>query len=495
MRVNKCLPKNRMFKKITESFLIFLFSLQTFAEVKELTILHTNDLHAHLFPRIAPWISESRKIGGFANLATLVKQQKASNPNNILIDAGDYFSGPYISTLTKGEAVIKSMNFLGIDAACIGNHEFDHVWDNPYLILERAGLKIGIIGLHGKFAFYDTINFKMTEGIEARDEEEYLRQYIKELEPITDIIILAVHQGMPGRQSTIGLTDVERNLYKDILLAQNVPGVDIIVTGHAHQGTEKALVSNGTIIVSTNATATELGKLQVMFDTEQKKIVSHSNELITIYDDELEDDADMLREITFWQKEVDQVAKVPIVSSTKKLVRAYGKESNMGNLFADAIEAFDPRIDIAVVNSGALRQDIKPGTVTKGDLISAFPFPNTVVMTKLKGSQVVKIFNHAAGMTNGILQVSKNAKYSFSPRNKAHEIWIKGKPLKNDDEYWVAAPNFVTQGGDGYWEFQNSIEYIDTGVLIVDAAEYFLQDMEVYEPKYEGRVLVINSEI
>ena len=102
----------------------------------------------------------------------------------------------------------------------------------------------------------------------------------------------------------------------------------------------------------------------------------------------------------------------------------------MGNLFADAIEAFDPRIDLAVVNSGALRQDIKPGTITKGDLISAFPFPNTVVMTKLKGSQVVKIFNHAAGMTNGILQVSKNAKYSFSPRNKAHEIWIKGKPLK-----------------------------------------------------------------
>ena len=257
-----------MLKKIIESLLIFLFSLQTFAEVKELTILHTNDLHAHLFPRIAPWISESRKIGGFANLATLVKQEKASNPNNILIDAGDYFSGPYISTLTKGEAVIKSMNFLGIDAACIGNHEFDHgwdnmleqikkanfpilngnlffegtndlVWDNPYLILERAGLKIGIIGLHGKFAFYDTINFKMTEGIEARDEEEYLRQYIKELEPITDIIILAVHQGMPGRQSTIGLTDVERNLYKDILLAQNVPGVDIIVTGHAHQGTER----------------------------------------------------------------------------------------------------------------------------------------------------------------------------------------------------------------------------------------------------------------
>ena len=318
-----------MLKKPLISTFIFFLSFQSLTEVKELTILHTNDLHAHLFPRIAPWISESRKIGGFANLATLVKQEKQFNPSAILIDAGDYFSGPYVSTLTEGEAVIKSMNYLGIDAACIGNHEFDHgwdnmleqikeakfpilngnifyegtdklVWDNPYIILEREGLRIGIIGLHGKFAFYDTTNVKMTEGIEARDEEKYLKQYIEELEHITDLIILSVHQGMPARQSTIGLTDVERNLYKDILLAQNVPGVDVIVTGHAHQGTDKALISNGTIIVSTNATSTELGKLQIKYDTDKKRIVSHSNQLITIYDDEVEDDTDMLREITYW---------------------------------------------------------------------------------------------------------------------------------------------------------------------------------------------------
>ena len=131
-----------MFKKITESFLIFLFSLQTFAEVNELTILHTNDLHAHSVHRRAHWISESRKSGCFANLATLVKQQKASNPTNILIDAGEYFSGPYISTLTKGEAVIKSMNFLGIDAACIGNHEFDHGWDNMLEQIKKANFPI-----------------------------------------------------------------------------------------------------------------------------------------------------------------------------------------------------------------------------------------------------------------------------------------------------------------------------------------------------------------
>ena len=94
-------------------------------------------------------------------------------------------------------------------------------------------------------------------------------------------------------------------------------------------------------------------------------------------------------------------------------------------------------------------------------------------------------------MTNGILQVSKNAKYSFTPREKVNDIWIKGKLIDDNSEYWVAAPNFVTQGGDGYWEFQNSIEYQDSGILIVDVAENYLKNKDVYEPEYGERVQII----
>ena len=94
-------------------------------------------------------------------------------------------------------------------------------------------------------------------------------------------------------------------------------------------------------------------------------------------------------------------------------------------------------------------------------------------------------------MTNGILQVSQNGKYSFSPKNKVVEIWIKGELINDNQDYWVAAPNFVTQGGDGYSEFQNSIEYIDSGVLIIDQVENYLKERKLYEPKYEGRVQVI----
>ena len=95
-----------MLKKILAFTFIFFVSFISYAEIKEITILHTNDLHSHLLPHIETWISDSREVGGFANLATLIKQEKADNPNTVYIDSGDYFSGPYVSTLTKGKAVI-----------------------------------------------------------------------------------------------------------------------------------------------------------------------------------------------------------------------------------------------------------------------------------------------------------------------------------------------------------------------------------------------------
>jgi 5'-nucleotidase/UDP-sugar diphosphatase len=490
-------------------------------DIKELTILYTNDLHSHLVPHIEGWMSKDRPVGGFANIATLVKEEKAKNPETIYIDAGDYFSGPYVSTLTEGAAVIETMNFLGLDAACIGNHEFDHgwqntfnqlkkatfpilngnifvedtgklFWDNPYIIIEKQGLKIGIIGLHGKFAFHDTINKEMVVGLDIRDEEYYLKKYIAEIKDQTDLIILSIHQGMPGRQSTIGLSDVERALFKDIDLASKVSDLDIIVTGHAHKGTEEALQSNGTLIVSTNAYTTQLGKLVVTYDTSKKKIINHTNELIPIFDDEIEDDPAMLREIEKWNTRVGEIAGEIVATSSETMTRAYGQESNMGNMFADALKAMNDTIDIAVINSGALRQDIPKGQVSIGHLISAFPFPNRGIITTLTGKEVREIFEHAAGQTNGVLQVSQGFQYSITKDNKLGFMRLNGKDIQDEGIYRVAAPNFVTMGGDGYLSFLKSSETIDSGILMFDVAKNFIQKQQNYEPFYEGRIVLEN---
>ena len=233
--------------------LVLISVLPGLAKDKKLTVLYTNDLHAHFEPHIVPWVSKTRKVGGFVNIATLVKREKKANKHTVYFDAGDSFSGPYHSFLTKGEAVIDAMNYLGLDASAVGNHEFDHGWDNaleqfkkakfpllngnifrkgtdklhwnnPYIIKKVNGIRLGIIGLHGRFAFYDTTADEMIKGIEARDEEKYLRKYIKELKPKTDLIILLIHQGIPGTQSSTGEKDVVRNHQKDIVALHNFKG-------------------------------------------------------------------------------------------------------------------------------------------------------------------------------------------------------------------------------------------------------------------------------
>lgn len=491
------------------------------AQDKKLTILYSNDLHAHLEPHIVPWVDKTRPVGGFANIATLVKNEKAANPNTVYFDAGDFFTGPYISSLTKGEAIVDAMNYLGLDAACVGNHEFDHgwqnaplqfakakfpilngnifikntntlVWNNPYIIKKVNGIRLGIIGMHGKFAFYDTTSDEMIKGVEARDEEIYLKKYIKQLKGKTDLIVLLIHEGIPGRQSTTGSKDVARNLKRDIELAQNVPGIDLIVTGHAHQGTPEPLVSNGTIIVSTDAYTIELGKLEIVYNKKKDKITSYKNSLNYLFDDEVEDDAEMTKVINKWKDKLKTITEEKVTNTAEALTRSYGEESLMGNMVADAILNAYPDYDFAVTNSGGLRQDIDAGDVTVGELISAFPFPNTIVQLEMKGSDLRTIFEHGAGLTNGILQASKGVEMTYDEGkpigSRMVKCNIKGVPLDDNKTYKILTSNFLADGGDGFQSFKKNRLYKNTGVEMLQAMISYLKKFENYVPKIEGRV-------
>ncbi len=489
---------------------------------KKITILYTNDLHSHVEPLKVPWISHTRLLGGFANIATLVKKEKASNANTLYLDAGDYFCGPYISSLTKGEAIIDLMNYLNVDATTIGNHEFDYGWENafvqlkkatfpilngniflkgtdslfwnqPYKILTIDGVRIGIIGLHGKFAFYDTTSEEMVMGIEAKDEAFYLRKYIGELHTRTDLIILLAHQGIPGRQSSTGSTDVARNLQADIDLAQKVAGVDIMITGHAHQGTPQPLVSNGTLIVSTDALGIELGKLEISYDTRSDKITAYKNTLDYLYDDEVEDDTTLLRVINEWKQNIKSITDEKVCMASAPLTRSYSEESPLGNIVADAMLQAYPEYDFALTNSGGLRQDVDAGIVTVGNLISAFPFPNTIVQLELLGGEIRALFEHGAKLTNGVLQVSGGVAMAYDEKKDIGSRLIKcninGKALEDTRIYKVLTSNFLADGGDGFTSFRKAKSKKKTNIEILETMVSYLKTFDEYVPKTEGRVI------
>lgn len=517
------MTKKLRMKRIALLGLVLCFALvpYSYAQVKQLTVLYTNDLHSHFEPHVVPWIDATRKVGGFTNIATLVKREKAANPHTVYLDAGDSFAGPYVSSLTNGEAVIDAMNHLGLDAGCVGNHEFDYGWENareqfakakfpllngnifikgtnrlhwnkPYVIKNVNGIRLGIIGLHEKFAFYDTTSAEMVKGVEVRDEKFYLRKYIKELQPKTDLIILLIHIGIPGTQSTGGEKDVVRNHQHDIDLAKAVPGVDLMITGHPHSGIREPIISNGTVIVSTDAYTIQLGKLELVYDKKKDKITSYKNHLNVLFDDEVEDDPEMLKVVGKWKEKLKVITDEVVTTSTAAFTRSYGEESVMGNMVADAMLHANPTFDLALTNSGGLRQDIDAGPVTVGELISAFPFPNTVVQLEMKGSDLRAVLEHGAGLTNGILQVSKGVEVVYDETRpigkRIVKCTIKGIPLADDRTYKVLTSNFLADGGDGFVAFKKTRLYKKTGLEMLQGMVKYLKTFETYTPKIEGRV-------
>lgn len=492
------------------------------SSVKKVTILYTNDLHSNFEPFNVSWINDTRKVGGFANIAAVVKREKEANAITYYFDAGDLFTGPNFSSLTNGEAVIDVMNLLSLDAVCIGNHEFDYGWQNmvkqfelakypilngniflsnsenllwnkPYIILDKGGIRVGIIGLHGKFAFYDTVADTMTHGIEARDEEFYLRKYIDELKGRVDLIVLLIHEGIPGRQSSKGSVEISRNLQKDIELAQNVSGIDILITGHTHQGTPGPLVSNGTLIVSTDALGIEVGKLELQYNVKEKKIAGYTNTLKYLYDDEIEDDIPVKQAIDKWKVKLIEITGQKTGTISQPLTRSYNEESLMGDMVSDALMYAFPGYDLALINSGGLREDITGPEVTIGEIISAYPFPNTIVQLEIKGDDLEKLLEHSASLINGVLQVSDGTimRYTDTLPVGSRIVYcsINGKALDKNRIYKVLTNNFLAEGGDGFLAFKNAISKKSTPVEITRAMIRYMKAFEVYRPKLSGRVV------
>lgn len=359
------------------------------------------------------------------------------------------------------------MNTMPFDAVSIGNHEFDHGWDNalrqlskanfpvllgnvyhkesekpfwnkPYTILEKDGIKIGIVGLHGVFAFNDTVSelslqgldndnnnrfdkssaTLKNQGIEARDEVKYLQHYIDELRDKVDLTVALVHEGVPARQSSIGNTDVRRALDKDIQTASKVKGLDILITGHAHVGTPEPIKVGNTLILSTDSGGIDIGKLILDVNPTARTHKVKSFELKTVYADEWIPDPTTQKVINSWNKKLADLVRQPVGESSIALTRAYGESSQLGNLFTDAMLVAAPTAQIALINSGSLRADINAGTITFGDITSTFPFKNELTEMDLSGKDLRNLLEHGASLTNGILQMSKAQKCAIPCRNQ-----------------------------------------------------------------------------
>jgi len=424
--------KMKKFTFIIAVWAIVFFTAGGLAAEKRITIVHTNDMHSHLqgfSPEIdyQPFIVNADETrGGWSRVAAVIQKTKREKSNPVLVvDAGDYTMGSFFHMLNREEAFeLRLLKAMGYDVVSLGNHEFDlkpagltatlrtaqarggmpqivfanAVFDRQkpeladlenafgqagvksYTILERDGLKIGVFGILGKDAI-EVSPFakplKFSDPIQAaRDMVKILREQQK-----ADLVVCLSHSGLRDNPKKS----------EDEILASEVKGIDIIVSGHTHTLLGKPLLVNGTLIVQAGSYGKHVGVLDIAWESGR---VALKNYTLIPVDSSVAGDPKIQRMIDSFKQQLNARLLGPnnwsydrIVAETAWDLKLAAEESPLGNLLADSIRwsvnrvSFDPgdpssRVIVAVESNGVIRDDLlrgKTGQVGFGDLFRTIP--------------------------------------------------------------------------------------------------------------------------
>jgi 2',3'-cyclic-nucleotide 2'-phosphodiesterase (5'-nucleotidase family) len=358
------------------------------AQVKPLTILHSNDLHAHLLP-------DDRDNGGFARLATEVRMQKAQCQACLYLNAGDLVQGTPVSTLFHGSPIYEIANLLGFDAATLGNHEFDYGWrrtqefmriarypvvsanivdadgktmTRPYVIQTVGGIRVGIIGAILGDLVGTVITQESAGPWRILPVVETVRKYAQEIRDRTDLIVVLAH--------------IHDETEVDAILHQ-VPEVSVVVAGHSHVGYPAMMNVDGRVAVLVRAYGDQLGRLDLKFDVAAKKVLSAEWTKIPI-NSKIPPAPDVAAVVAKWESKVSKLVDIPIGESTARLdVRNPELRKMIERAMAEETGS-----DIAWVNGGNVRDTLPKGQVLIRHVWNILPFDNYIVMGKFKGSDL-----------------------------------------------------------------------------------------------------------
>ncbi len=505
-----------MTKTLLAAMLLIVASSPAMAESDDLvvTLLFTNDIESAYDPVPAWWRDDINNIGGIAELATLVKTVRSDSPNPFLFDSGDIFTGA-LAKLTDGDLMWEFMISMDYDAMTIGNHEFDygmevlkwgknrvpfpvistnlyykdtnHPFSQLHTIIERDGIRIGVVGMLGQDAGTTAVLPGSTDKLDIVDPAPAIQRSVDAIRDDVDLIVLLAHQGHTAPMQTDAEADprLARDINKDIALADAVDGIDVLFGGHADAGTWEAVVSpeRGVLIMQTFGQGTYLGYLQLNLDPDTREIQSYDSKLIPVDSDNLVPDPIVLTKMNAYRAQFPELTEV-VGQLEERLNRRYFDESDLGNLIADlSVELTGA--DIAVIHSGTIRKDLPKGDVEVADVLDTNPFIDPIVVHEVTGAQLKEIMEQSFTLLRGLLQVSGlEVVYDTSQPERQRLVSLKhnGEEIQDDDVFEVAVPQIIAKGADHFDEFLVTKHLRTTDNLGNLTIEYFRKHGTVAMP-------------
>ncbi len=452
------------------------------------TLLFTNDIESAYEPVPAWWRDDIENIGGIAELTTLIKNIAHEQPTVFLFDSGDIFTGA-LSRLTDGALMWEFMITMGYDAMAIGNHEFDYgekilEWgknqvpfpvmaanlfykdtDHPFAqqhtVLERNGVRIGVIGTLGQDAASTAIAAPHIDELDVTDPAAAIQRSVEELRDDVDLIVVLTHQGHTAPMQTDAEADprLARDIDKDIALAGAVEGIDVLFGGHADAGTWEPVVNadTGTLIMQTFGQATYLGYLQLTLDAESREIKAYDGKLLPVDSNNLEPDATIVQKMTAYRAKFPELTEV-VGHTEDRLNRRYFDESDLGNLLADICVDMTGA-DIGMMHPGGIRKDFPQGDIEVADVLDTNPFVDPMVVVVATGAQIRIALEQSFTQLRGLMQVSglETAYDTSRPeRERLVSVTHNGEALLDDKAYKVCMSGIISRGGDHYDVFKET---------------------------------------
>jgi 5'-nucleotidase / UDP-sugar diphosphatase len=463
------------------------------ARTVDITILHTTDLHGHVWPTTS--YEGQTNVGGFLRCAARIAQIQKEIPSTILIDCGDTFQGAAESYLAKGRLMIDGLNFMQYDAWVLGNHEFDWGPDalrslhdmvevpflaanihfnsagenwlpkiKPYHVLDKEGIRIAVIGL-------------VTPGI-PRWSRPYLlngAQFIDSAEALAeimpavkaerpDIIVVAMHQGHKVRGD-----DFANQIQK---VARTFPEIDIMLGGHSHTPVEDMRIGN-VLFSQAGYHGIWLGRVDLRFDTVEKKVIAKRG-MLEVMNDTIPYHEGLLAK---WKNELDV--------SGDKLANVFGEtkvelstvpdkygQSTMQQLICRAI-AEETKAEF-VLHGSLGDESIPPGTLFYRDAWRMVPYENTIGVVNLTPQEIKDILveNYSRPVTAHSFG-TYNLRFSLNHADGVIEIDNlrdgQGEMLHPRKRYRVALNSYVlASGGERYLKTRKLAELPESRLTMID---------------------------
>lgn len=430
-----------------------------------LRVLALADLHGQLESRVWDW-SNGRAVGGVAALKPWMDSlATACRCTTIRLDTGDEMQGTPVSNLNYGRGAIAALNAFGIDAAAIGNHEFDWSldtlrarmrdarykfvsanitdsggsarpdWALPWTLVTKGTTKIAVIGLTTVTTPTSTAP-RNVRGLAFGTGAQVIRRYLPEARAAADFVIVVAHEG----GGTIF----------DVARALDSGSVDLIVAGHTHMRMDTTI--NGIHIIQPGSSGRDVAVADfVRVGGTRREVRGH---LVTPYADAVRPDAELTRTLA---AQLDAIKTVTgrSVGRLKAPLKREGAEYGLGRLIADAARNVG-RADVGMINNGGIRAGLPEGNVTWGDLQMVQPFQNRMVRLTVKGSVLLQVLEHCVARDDGDPDCHvSGVEVWYDPRREVGKRVTRtrlatGKDISAGSSYTLTVPDFIAAGGSGY---------------------------------------------